>query len=121
LAWTGVPPRTATLALRVQDIDTSQQFVHWLVYDIKPTVMSVAAGESPPGAKQALSSFGKATYGGPCPPQGGGRHRYVFTLLALETELTVSSETSPADLWSTLERSSVLGTGVLTGTYQRGA
>ncbi|MCU1448559.1 MAG: hypothetical protein JWP02_729 [Acidimicrobiales bacterium] len=121
LAWSGIPAGAASLALRVQDIDTPQKFVHWLVYDIKPTTTSLAAAESPPGAKQAPNSFNKPAYGGLCPPQGAGRHRYVFTVLALETEVTVSSDTNPSELWSTLERSSVLARGVLTGTYQRGS
>jgi Raf kinase inhibitor-like YbhB/YbcL family protein len=120
LAWTGVPAGTATLALRVQDIDTPQKFVHWLVYDIKPTTTSLAAGESPPGATAAKNSFGNPGYGGPCPPQGAGKHQYVFTILALQTELKVSNEgVSPSDLWSTLEHSAVAGTGKLLGTYQR--
>jgi hypothetical protein len=119
LSWTGVPAGTASFALRVQDIDTPTQFVHWLVYDIPPSTTSLAAGEVPSGAKQATNSFNKVGYGGPCPP-AGSRHRYVFTLLALGTELTVSDSVSPSDLWTTLEHSQVLGTGELTGTYKRG-
>lgn len=118
LAWTGVPAGTASLALRMQDIDTSQQFVHWLVYDFPPSVTSMATGQAPPGAKQATNSFGKIGYGGPCPPPGS-KHRYVFTLLALQTELTLSESVSPNDLWAALERSAVTGKGELTGTYQR--
>jgi Raf kinase inhibitor-like YbhB/YbcL family protein len=118
LAWTSVPPGTASLALRVQDIDTPQKFVHWLIYDIKGSTTSLAAGEVPPGAKQTNNSFGKPGYGGPCPP-AGSKHRYVFTLLAMQTELTVSDTVSATDLWDTLERSAVTGKGELTGTYQR--
>jgi Raf kinase inhibitor-like YbhB/YbcL family protein len=120
LSWGGVPAGTASLALRLQDIDTPQKFVHWLVYDIKPSTTSLAAGESPPGAKQAPNSFGRPGYGGPCPPSGQ-RHRYVFTLLALATELNVSENVSPTELWATLERSAVTGKGELTGTYERSA
>ena len=119
LAWSGVPGGTASLALRVQDIDTAQKFIHWIVYDIPPSTTSLAAGQVPPGAKQTANSFGKQGYGGMCPP-AGSRHRYVFTLLALQTELTVSEQTSPSELWSTLERSAVHGRGELTGTYERG-
>lgn len=118
LAWSGVPSGTASLALRVQDIDTPQKFVHWLIYDIKPSTTSLAAGEVPPGAKQTNNSFGKPGYGGPCPP-AGSKHRYVFTLLSMQTELTVSDTVSATDLWDTLERSAVTGKGELTGTYQR--
>jgi len=118
LAWSGVPTGTASLALRVQDIDTAQKFVHWIIYDIKPSTTSLAAGEVPPGSKQTDNSFGKQGYGGPCPP-AGSTHRYVFTLLAMQTELTVSDRVSPDDLWSTLERSAVTARGELTGTYRR--
>src|SRR4051812_45137047 len=37
LAWSGVPTGTASIALRVQDIDTPQKFIHWIVYDIAPS------------------------------------------------------------------------------------
>lgn len=118
LAWANVPAGSASLALRVQDVDTPQKFIHWVVYDINPSATSMAAGEVPAGAKQATNSFGKQGYGGPCPP-AGQTHRYVFTLLALGTELTVSENVSPSELWATLERSAVTGKGELTGTYQR--
>jgi Raf kinase inhibitor-like YbhB/YbcL family protein len=118
LAWAGVPAGTASLALRMQDIDTSQKFVHWLVYNITPTTTSLAAGQTPPDSIQAPNSFDKPGYGGPCPP-AGSRHRYVFTLIALETQLTVSTDTRPEELWATLEQSSVTAKGELTGTYER--
>lgn len=118
LAWTGSPGGVASFALRVQDIDTAQKFIHWIVYDIPATTTSLAAGQVPPGAKQTANSFGKPGYGGPCPP-AGSKHRYVFTLLALGTQLNVSENVSPSDLWATLERSAVVGKGELTGTYQR--
>jgi Raf kinase inhibitor-like YbhB/YbcL family protein len=120
LAWGGVPAGASALALRVQDIDTPQKFTHWLLFNIDPKTTSLAPGQVPAGATQAKNSFGNAAYGGPCPPKGAGAHRYVFTLLAMEPQqVTVSDEVSPAELWSTLERSSVLAKGVLTGTYQR--
>jgi len=119
LAWSGVPTGTASVALRVQDIDTAQKFIHWIVYDIPPSTTALAGGQIPPGARQTTNSFGKQGYGGMCPP-AGARHRYVFTVLALQTELTVSDQGSPSELWSTLERSAVVGKGELTGTYQRG-
>ena len=119
LSWTGVPAGTASLALRVQDIDTPQKFVHWLVYDIQPSTTALAAAASlPPGSKVVSNSFGNPGYGGPCPP-AGSKHRYVFTLLAMRTELNVSAPVSPTELWATLERSAVTGKGELTGTYQR--
>ncbi|MBV8235626.1 MAG: YbhB/YbcL family Raf kinase inhibitor-like protein, partial [Acidimicrobiia bacterium] len=63
--------------------------------------------------------FTKPGYGGPCPPRGS-LHRYVFTLLALQTRVTISdAQPTPVAAWSTLERSGVVGRGELTGTYRR--
>jgi Raf kinase inhibitor-like YbhB/YbcL family protein len=120
LEWEGAPSGAASYALRVQDIDTPQKFIHWIVYDIKPPTTSLAAAQVPPGAKQTVNSLGKPGYGGPCPP-AGSKHRYLFTVLALQTELSVSENVSPTELWATLERSAVMGKGELTGTYQRGS
>lgn len=120
LAWTGVPAGTASLALRMQDVDTPTKFVHWLVYNIDPSTTSLAAGQSPQGATQTKNSFGKAFYGGPCPPSGQ-RHRYVFTVLAMQTQLTISDPNlHPDEVWTTLEQSAVSARGELTGAYQRG-
>ena len=119
LTWTGAPPGTATFALRVQDVDTAQQFIHWLIYDIPSSTTSLTAGEVPSGAEQTTNSFGKQGYGGMCPP-AGSKHRYVFTVLALQTGLTISDGTGQAaDTWATLEHSTVLARGQLIGTYQR--
>jgi Raf kinase inhibitor-like YbhB/YbcL family protein len=116
-AW-GAPKGTVSFALRVQDVDTAQKFVHWIVYDIAPSITSMATNQAPVGAKQAVNSFGKTGYGGPCPP-AGQLHHYVFTLLALGTTLNVSESVSPTDLWAALENSAVTGKAELTGTYQR--
>ena len=119
LTWTGVPPGTAGFALRVQDIDTPAPFTHWLAYNIDPATRSLDAGQAPPGATQVPNSFTKPGYGGPCPPRGS-LHRYVFTLLALRTRVTISdAQPTPVAAWSTLERSGVVGRGELTGTYRR--
>jgi Raf kinase inhibitor-like YbhB/YbcL family protein len=121
LAWSGVPAGTTTLALRMQDVDTAQKYVHWLVYGIKPSTKSVAAGQSPVGATQAKNSFGQASYAGPCPPPNGQRHRYVFTLLALGDAPDLSGTKNAQDAWAALEKSHVVGRVELTGTYERSA
>ncbi len=120
LLWTGVPGGTAALAVRMQDVDTPQQFIHWILYGIPPSVGGVPAGQAPVGAAVAKNSFGQSAYTGPCPP-AGQRHRYVFTLLALARDATPPAGAKAADTWSALEASSVLGRAQLTGTFQRPA
>src|SRR2546423_1444237 len=68
LTWSGVPAGTETLALRVQDADTAQKYIHWIVYAIKPSTTSVAAGQVPAGGVPAKNSFGQAAYSRPRPP-----------------------------------------------------
>lgn len=118
LQFVNVPPDAISLALQVQDIDTPAKFVHWLVYNIDPHTRTLAAGQAPLNGTQATNSFGKQGYGGPCPP-AGATHRYVFTVLALGTQVNVADNPSASDLWSTLERSDVTAKGELTGTYKR--
>jgi hypothetical protein len=83
LTWSNVPEETKSFALSVKDPDAPRgTFVHWLVYDIDKTVRKIEE-DSIPG-KQVENSFGKESYGGPCPPSGV--HRYYFRLFALDTE-----------------------------------
>jgi len=95
LKWTGAPAATRSFALTVYDPDapTGSGWWHWLIYDIPATTAALAAGagdpaggKAPPGAMQARTDFGKAGFGGPCPPAGDKAHRYVFTLYALKVD-----------------------------------
>ncbi|UCG69265.1 MAG: YbhB/YbcL family Raf kinase inhibitor-like protein [Thermoplasmata archaeon] len=82
LAWEEVPEGTKSLALIVDDPDApAGTWVHWLICNIPANVREVPQGRIPAGAHQVRNDFGKANYGGPCPP--GGTHRYFFKLYAL--------------------------------------
>jgi len=80
LAWTAPPPGTRVLRLRVVDVD-AHGFVHWDARAIPASWRGLAAGAHAP--VELANTFEKKGWSGPCPPQGGGRHRYVFTLTAL--------------------------------------
>ena len=83
--WTGEPPETRSLALILDDPDApGGVWNHWLLYDLPPTVRSLAQGYKPGKLGQcATNDFGRRGYGGPCPPKGHGPHRYFFKLYAL--------------------------------------
>src|SRR5215831_15113806 len=95
LEWTGVPPAAKTLALVVTDPDAPDPkapkttWVHWILYglpaDSKGLREAVPSKGLPAGTLEGSNDWGKAGYGGPCPPIG--RHRYVFTLFALDVVL----------------------------------
>lgn len=94
VAWQGAPDGTRELVLVLEDTDApGGPFTHWLVYDMPPGATSIPAAVPPDGAvegptplRQGRNDFGEIGFGGPCPPKGE-THRYVFRLLALDTEL----------------------------------
>jgi Raf kinase inhibitor-like YbhB/YbcL family protein len=71
----------------------------------------------PGGARQGKNDFGTLGYGGPAPPPGKP-HRYVFTLYALDTQLTLPTGATQKQVPSAI-RGHVLAEGQLMGTYQR--
>jgi len=118
LTWGEVPEGTASLALMCDDPDSkSGSFVHWLVWNIEPTVTELAEDVRERGLEQGRNDFGDTAYGGPSPPPGTA-HRYVFRLYALDTPLPLQRGASRKDFEQAME-GHILGEGVLTGTYVR--
>ncbi|CAN5451931.1 YbhB/YbcL family Raf kinase inhibitor-like protein [soil metagenome] len=89
LEWSGAPANTKSFALIVHDPDARTGvggFTHWIVFDIPASTSKLprAAGANRGrGLVQHASSFGTASWGGPCPPAGDPPHQYTFTLYAL--------------------------------------
>ena len=69
----------------------------------------------PPRALQTRTDFGAPGYGGPCPPEGHGPHRYQFTLFAVKQDaLPVTADTSAAIVgfqlhFNTLAKAAIMG------------
>jgi Raf kinase inhibitor-like YbhB/YbcL family protein len=123
LNWSDPPPGTKSLALVVDDPDAPNgTFRHWGVYNIGPDARSLAKGtgnETGGTFSMAVNGFGKAVYGGPCPPPGHGVHHYRFKLLALDVAtLDVPADVSVEQLEAAAEPH-VIGRAQLTGTYER--
>jgi Raf kinase inhibitor-like YbhB/YbcL family protein len=114
LAWSGAPEGTAAFAIVMDDPD-ARGFVHWTVADLPSETTSLEQGER--AGTEGRSSFGRAEYGGPCPPSG--THRYVFEVFALPDALGLAPGFSADELRAALE-GRVLASGRLTGTYTRG-
>lgn len=87
VSWTESPENTKSFALILDDPDAPiRTFVHWVVYNIPPSVMELEENYpkvqlSSNGIMQGKNDFGKIGYGGPCPP-GQKAHRYVFHLFS---------------------------------------
>lgn len=119
-------------------------FFHWLLLDIPAATTEIAAGAqsdgvtprgksgpaAPGGLRHGVNDYtgwfagdeqmkgDYYGYDGPCPPWNDAlRHRYVFTIYALDVEqLPVTGRFSGADLRQAME-GHILAQAQLTGTY----
>ena len=86
----GVPQKTKSLVLIMDDPDApGGTFNHWLIWNIDPTTSQLGERSEPHGTAQGTNDFGKAGYGGPCPPSG--THRYYFRIFALDRMLELKA------------------------------
>ena len=110
------PEGTRGFALIMDDPDAPNgTFTHWLVYDIPTNGASLAVEQG----KTLRNGFGRAGYGGPCPPPGHGVHRYNFTVYAADVPSLGLQGKSRQDLEDAL-RAHTLATATLMGRYERG-
>lgn len=126
LAWTGVPQRTQSLALIVDDPDApdpaapSTTWVHWVLYNIPANAAGLAEDCGARGgflhARDGRNDWGRAGYGGPCPPIG--RHRYFHKLYALDVVLPDLRLPDKARLTAAMQ-GHVLAEAVLIGRYRK--
>jgi Raf kinase inhibitor-like YbhB/YbcL family protein len=119
-------------------------FYHWVLIDLPPDTLPIGRGEfsrgvtargkpgpaAPRGARQGLNDYtgwfagdrdmagNYFGYDGPCPPWNDAlRHRYVFTLYALdEPRLAVHGTFSGGDVVAAL-KGHVLALDAVTGVY----
>jgi Raf kinase inhibitor-like YbhB/YbcL family protein len=129
LFWTGAPRGTQFFAVVLYDVTAS--FTHWGMYNISGNV-----NQLPENAGVASSQYGLQIendfdlgqqYDGPCPPANVApdTHKYVFTVYALSTKLSLPGSTNfPANaetLYQALihagRQGQILGEASLTGLY----
>ncbi len=127
LQWKDLPAGTKSVALTVYDPDapTGAGWWHWLVVDIPGNLSGLAqgagstGGKMPAGSRSFSNDYGIKDFGGACPPQGHGMHRYQFTLWALpEAKFAVPDNANAATVGYMLN-ANALGKKTLTATYAR--
>lgn len=123
LSWQGAPPEAASFALICDDPDAPVgTWVHWVLWNIPAGVSELAEGipgeqTLADGARHGKNGWGRAGYGGPCPPMG--THRYFFKLYALDTLLELAPGASKKRLLSRI-KDHILAEAELIGRYSRG-
>ncbi len=127
LSWSGAPEGTKSFVLTVYDPDapTGSGWWHWVVYNIPADATELPAGTGsgkttlPAGAVEGRTDFGKAGFGGACPPPGDKAHRYIFTVYALKIEKLDVPADATAALIGYMTKQNALGSATFTAKYGR--
>jgi Raf kinase inhibitor-like YbhB/YbcL family protein len=119
LEWLGVPAAARSVAIVVEDPDAPfpRPFVHWLVWDIDPTVGLFDFGHGIPG-REGKNSMMKTGFTPAAPPPGHGMHRYHFQVFALDKVLGLPEGSGRSAVLEAM-RGHVIAWGELVGTYER--
>jgi len=114
LEISAIPEGTRSMVLIVDDPDCpTETWDHWIVWNIPP---SDRIEENTAPGIEGLNSFRKHSYGGPCPPSG--THRYFFKVYALDTKLTLNTNSRKKDVEKAM-KGHELAKGELVGLYRR--
>lgn len=111
-----IPENTESLVLIMDDPDApGATWDHWIVFNIDPTTTQIPENTEPAGTA-GKNSWGRAGYGGPCPPSG--THRYFFKIYALDKELDLPEDSDKESIQQAMQ-GHIIGEAVLMGKYQR--
>ncbi|MFM9873496.1 MAG: YbhB/YbcL family Raf kinase inhibitor-like protein [Fimbriimonadaceae bacterium] len=131
LAWKGAPAGTKSFMILCTDPDAPSPanpdpnpFVHWFMLNIPADTKYLLAGiprlqqvSTPIGAVQLINGTGEIGYIGPMPPAGSGKHRYFFTIFAMDRVHVIDPNLTIEEFTKILN-SSVLAKAELMGTYE---
>lgn len=111
-----VPSNAKSIALIMDDPDAPVgNWDHWVVFNIPPSANQLQKGKEPDGVA-GKNSWGRAGYGGPCPPSG--THRYFFKLYALDIMLNLPEGPAKKELEKAMQ-GHIVAQAQLIGTYRR--
>ncbi len=126
LTWTGVPAGARSLVLAIEDADspTPSPIVHALVLDLPAGDGRLEEGDLPSKGSEGTphklgkNTFLKTCYLPPDPPPGGGAHRYVFQVYALD-QPTGLNEGAGRSVLNEVLQGHTLARGCFIATYER--
>jgi Raf kinase inhibitor-like YbhB/YbcL family protein len=124
LAWSDPPAETRSFAIFCDDPDAPNgTFHHWAMFNIPGTTRELPEGFASHVTKslvlQGKNDFGKAGYGGACPPKGHKPHHYHFKLMALDCGQLDTHGKQHADEIEACANEHRLAEAELVGTYSR--
>lgn len=126
LNWKNAPAGTRSFAVTVYDPDapTGSGWWHWVAFNLPAATQALvqnasASKQLPAGTVESRTDYGQPGYGGACPPEGHGPHRYQFRVFALDVpSLDLPADASAALVGFMLNQHK-LGVAELEAKYQR--
>jgi hypothetical protein len=120
LRWSNPPPGTQSFALVLEDRDAKAKSIHWLLWNIAPSVRSLPEGlpkvaELPDKSRQGLNDFQQIGYNGPRLARVS-KHTYRFTIYALSSVLPLAGGSNHEQLKASIQRP--LGEAHLVGCFK---
>ena len=124
LTFENIPEGTVSLALIAVDPDVPTEvrpegeFDHWVLFNIPANIEGIEEGEV--AGVLGANTRGEASYAAACPPSEyePTEHRYIFTLYALDTELSLEEGATRDEVLAASE-GHVIAEATLTGRYER--
>ena len=130
LTWTNAPPATQSFVLHMHDLEvarnrTTDDQLHWLVWNIPPTVTSFSEGvpqgaELKDGSRQVSASG--PVYRGPGAPASGPPHHYTFEIFALDTKIDIQPAADAFETRANVMKAMqghIIGRAVYMGLFRR--
>jgi len=113
-----VPTDSKSLVLIMDDPDAmgavGKIWVHWIVWNIDPSVGEIQENSIPSNSIQGKTDFGEIAYGGPAPPDK--EHTYIFKLYALDDNLSLGEGSTKSQVEEAME-THVIAESRLEGKY----
>ncbi|WP_299263199.1 YbhB/YbcL family Raf kinase inhibitor-like protein [uncultured Psychrosphaera sp.] len=128
LKWSNAPKGTKSFAITAYDPDapTGSGWWHWQIINIPTNVMEISAGigsvnskHLPKGSSQIQNDYGIEGFGGACPPQGHGQHRYRFTVHALSVEKLELPSNASGALTGYMINANTIESSTIQSLYER--
>lgn len=125
LSWSGAPQDTEAYAIFAYDPDapTGSGWWHWQMINIPKEITTLVSGagdsnNAPIGSLSTKNDYGTTGYGGACPPEGDGPHRYQFTIFALSKKIDLPKDASAAVV-GYMVHANTLASTTLEALYKR--
>lgn len=121
-SFSGLPDNAVSVAIIFHDLDvalngSTEDVLHWLVWNIPASAGGIPEGGLPEGAVNGTNLMGQTSYFGPGAPAGERYHHYVFEFYALSENLDLPETTGRPELLAAMQ-GKVVAKAAYVGRYR---